>query len=118
MKSIINNTRRYDISMCRNGRIDIVARIAKLLSLADGDVIDIARHGNELYLYKKFDASNVPGAFRGLCHGNGNFIRVWSKDFTNFFFDMYDADSLRFACGQPVDIDNIRCVPIIYKHLI
>lgn len=118
MKSVLNNTRRYDISMFRNGRIDIVARIAKSLSLKDGDIIDIAQHNGEMYLYKKFNASDVPGAFRGLCHGTGNFIRVWSKDFTDIFFEMYEADSLRFACGQPVDIDGYRCIPIIYKHLL
>ena len=44
MKSILPNSRKHDISFHASGKIDISAHIAKKLSLAPGDVIDIA-HG-------------------------------------------------------------------------
>lgn len=42
MKSILPNSRKHDISFHPSGKIDISAHIARSLSLAQGDVIDIA----------------------------------------------------------------------------
>ena len=41
MKSILGNTRKADITFHDNGRINISARVSKLLELSHGDVIDI-----------------------------------------------------------------------------
>lgn len=51
MKTLLEHTRRPDITFCRNGRISITARVARILSLAQGDSINIAYGGGELLLF-------------------------------------------------------------------
>lgn len=43
--------RKPDISFFENGRIDISARVANMLLLAEGDIVDIAFHQGEYHLY-------------------------------------------------------------------
>ena len=59
MQSILGNTRKTDITFRADGRIDIAARVASLLSLHKGDVIDVLDGGGELYLYVKLHAPTV-----------------------------------------------------------
>lgn len=53
MQSILGNTRKADITFHDNGRINISARVSKLLELSHGDVIDIMDGQGEIYLYVK-----------------------------------------------------------------
>ena len=48
MIRLLENTRRPDITFNRNGRIFIAARVARLLSLAPGDALNIALNCNEI----------------------------------------------------------------------
>ena len=55
LKSILGRTRRPDISFSRNGRIELSSRVAQLLTLHKGDVIDVLiddRTG-DCFLYRK-----------------------------------------------------------------
>lgn len=85
MKSILPNSRKHDISFHPSGKIDISAHIARSLSLAPGDVIDIVCESGELYLYVKLRAGNYAGRHDGrvwaTAHGKGTF-RTWSKAMT------------------------------------
>ncbi|MCU6767354.1 hypothetical protein OCV73_00055 [Barnesiella propionica] len=56
-KLLGNTTRRPDITFYKNGRIDITARVARLLGISRGDVIDICTDGYEYYLYVRLHAS-------------------------------------------------------------
>jgi hypothetical protein len=68
MTSLIPNTRRPDISFHPDGRIDITARIAKLLQLEDGDVIDVAKSFDEYLLYVQLRADKCEGRHEATVH--------------------------------------------------
>jgi len=61
MTSILERTRRPDVTFYRDGRIDITAHAAIELGLKAGDVIDIARDGMEYYMYVSHKAEEVTG---------------------------------------------------------
>lgn len=85
MTNLLGNTRRPDVSFYANGRIDITARVAKLLSLQENDVIDIAVEGGEYLLYRKYKAESLIGRHEAQCHVTkrgifrSNNIRAYSK---------------------------------------
>lgn len=51
MVKLLEHTRRPDITFCRNGRILITARVARILSIRSGDTINIALSDGEHLLY-------------------------------------------------------------------
>ena len=51
IQSLLEKSRKADISFHRNGKIDITARVARLLSLRRGDVIDVGVDNTECFLY-------------------------------------------------------------------
>jgi len=59
--SILGHTRRADITFSRSGRIELSARLAKLLSLAPHDVVDILHddRNKECYVYCKHRANGT-----------------------------------------------------------
>lgn len=65
-----------------NGRIDITARVARIIGISTGDVIDVAVEGGEYYLYVVRKAEHCVGRHEGRCyptkHGSHNF-RAYSK---------------------------------------
>ena len=68
MHSILDNTRRPDVTFYPNGRIDITARVAKILDLHQGDVIDIADNGGiEYLLYIKYRGETLVGNHESVC---------------------------------------------------
>lgn len=86
MTTLLPNTRRPDVSFYANGRIDITARVAKMLSLKENDVIDIALQGGEYLLYRKYKAESLIGRHEAQCHVTkkrglfrSNNIRAYSK---------------------------------------
>ena len=85
MTTLLPNTRRPDVSFYANGRIDITARVAKMLSLHENDVIDIALQGGEYLLYRKYKAESLIGRHEAQCHVTkrglfrSNNIRAYSK---------------------------------------
>ncbi len=122
MHSILPNSRRHDIAIHASGRIDISARIARALSLAPGDVIDIARDNGEWYLYVKYRADNYTGNHRGrvwaTSNGKGTF-RTHSASIARAIFFATGTPLtgvLRFPCGTIINRDNQTFITIIYRN--
>lgn len=81
MQSLIGNNRRADISFFPNGRIDISARLSRLLSLQSGDTIDIKFDGYEYYIYVR-NRSPLGGRFEAQCfpsNKKGRHFRAYSR---------------------------------------
>lgn len=73
MENLVSATRKHDITFHRSGRIDISARLAKLLSLAPGDSVMIAKDCGEYYIYVSHRASQSDMPYRGkVYHANSN----------------------------------------------
>ena len=68
MTSILGNTRKPDVSFYSNGRIDIAARVVKVLGIERGDVIDVATDGDEYLLYVAHKGKEVSGAHEAQCY--------------------------------------------------
>lgn len=119
MKSLLPNSRKHDISFHASGKIDISAHIARKLSLAPGDVVDIVRESGELYLYVKLRAGNYAGRHDGrvwaTAHGKGTF-RTWSRAMAAAVLQTAGATgTLRCPCGMEFERDNKKYITIIYR---
>lgn len=119
MKSILPKSRKHDISFHPSGKIDISAHIARSLSLAPGDVIDIVCESGELYLYVKLRAGNYIGRHVGrvwaTARGKGTF-RTWSKALSNAVLRGAGASGLlNCPCGLEFERDNKKYITIIYR---
>lgn len=119
MKSILPNSRKHDISFHASGRIDISAHLARKLSLAPGDVIDIVEERGEWYLYVKLRAGSYVGRHNGkvwaTANGRGTF-RACSKPITKAVLAAASASvELRCPCGTEVERDNTKYITIIYR---
>lgn len=120
MKSIAPNSRKHDISFHASGKIDISAHIARKLSLAPGDVVDIVREAGELYLYVRLRAGNYAGRHAGrvwaTARGKGTF-RTWSRAMATAILKAAGstASTLRCPCGAEIERDNKKYITIIYR---
>lgn len=121
MKSLLSTSRKHDISFYASGRIDISAHVARKLSLAPGDVIDIACEYGELYLYVKLRAGQYSGRHVGrvwsTTHGKGTF-RTCSKKLTKAILAGAEAkgERLRCPCGREIERNNTKYITIIYRN--
>lgn len=123
MKSLLQDTRLPDISFYASGRIDITSRLAKVLGLQCGDVIDISRDGSELYLHKRLSRKLIFGKHAATCratHKNVrtcNNLRVYYKPLAVQILRMAGVtDIAKLPVGEPVTVSGVTAVPIIYKH--
>lgn len=122
MKSLVEINKLPDISFYPNGRIDITARLAKMLNLQCGDVIDISREGGEYYLHKRFQDFKPIGRHAACCYATHRYkntcnnLRVYYKPLTDHILALVGADVARLAVGEPVNVNGILAVPIIYKR--
>lgn len=124
MTSLLPNTRRPDIIFHPNGRIDITARIAKMLNLQGGDVIDVALSNGEYLLYVRLRATECVGRHDATVHPtnkgkrrNNNF-RAYSrrlcKAMRSAISGLSTEKSLRLPAGTPVLIEqNLTAIPLI-----
>ena len=113
--------RRPDISFYNTGRIDITARVARMLSLCEGDSIDVAAHYDELYLYVSHRHDSSVASFEGTCHstkkGSCNF-RAYSKRICQAIMKYSrTVDKALLPVGKP-SIDDVcgTIVPVIYLN--
>ncbi len=119
MKSILPNSRKHDISFHASGKIDISAHIARKLSLAPGDIIDIAHENGERYLYVKLRSGNYAGRHNGqvwaTANGKGTF-RTCSKALaTAMLAAAAVSGRLRCPCGAVIERNNTKYITIIYR---
>ena len=66
MQAILQTTRRPDVSFFPSGKIDITARVARLLDMHPGDVIDIAIDGSEYLLFVR--VRQASGSHEAMVH--------------------------------------------------
>lgn len=120
MKSLLSSSRKHDISFDASGLIDISAHVARKLSLAPGDVIDIMHEYGEWYIYVKLRAGSYTGRHIGrvwaTSHGKGTF-RTCSKKLVKAVLSGAEVkgNRLRCPCGMEVMRDNIKYITIIYR---
>ena len=118
MTNIIERTRRPDITFCRSGRINISARVARMLCLKKGDTINIANKNGEFLL---FAIPHRPGRHYAQCfpskNGSLNFC-VNSVALARAILNeaRVSAFSASFFVGYPIDIEGSIYLPIITKN--
>lgn len=121
MTTILQYTRRPDITFHGDGRIDITARVAKALALQPGDTIDIARDTGEYYLYVKH--RNAVGRHEAQCratnHGKTcNNMRAHSKQLCQAVLTVNgNCLEARLPVGEPISHPSLgTALPLIIKH--
>jgi hypothetical protein len=106
MTSILHHiSRRPDVSFYRNGRVDITSHIARQLTLAEGDIIDICANAGEYYIYIRHRRADAIGRHRAVCRptktGSRNF-RAYSVPLAHAMLRLTGLkDMARFPCGTP-----------------
>lgn len=109
-----------DIVFHRSGRIDITARVAKILSLARGDVIDILMNDSEVYLYVHYRSPAV-GRNEGAVYPTnkkGNHFRTSSRTLCRFMLCRYGGhEKVSLYVGKAIN-DKFKGIllPITLKH--
>lgn len=121
MQRIIATTRRPDISFYPSGRIDITAGVARALNLQQGDVIDVAIHGTERYIYVRLRAQNVNGRHSATVYatkrGSNNF-RCFSRQLCQAMLATATDSNrpLRIPAGQVIQHEQYgTMMALIYK---
>ena len=106
MTSLLPNSRRPDVIFHPNGRIDITARIAKVLQLQNGDVIDVAVSYEEYLLYVRLRATKCVGRHEATVHPtnkgkhrNNNF-RAYSQRLCKSIRSILNGFPLRNLCAS------------------
>lgn len=120
MESIISQARRPDITFFSNGRIDIAARITRILRLERGDVIGIGIHRGEHYLYVRFRSGERRGRYEGTCYpskGRSRHCRTCSVRLSRAMLSLCGGgERAGFATGCPVELPSFgTCIPIIVR---
>lgn len=121
MTTTLENTRKPDITFHATGRIDITARVVKVLSLHPGDVIDIAHDGGEYYLYVKH--RSAIGRHKAQCYATYkgktcNNLRAHSKQLCLAVLNINGNDNeARLPVGEPITHTTLGItLPIIIKR--
>ena len=121
MKSVLENSRKSDLTFWRDGHIDICARVSKALDLKAGDVIDIAvdeGFQREYYLYTRHTGGALNGRHAGTCRAvNGprsRYLRVNNKKLTRFVLrHTGEQEQAHVMCGEVTDTPLGRAMVII-----
>jgi hypothetical protein len=129
MQSLVPNSRRPDVTFYPYGRIDISSRVAVVLGLQRGDVIDVAEHKGEYLLYVRRRAKDVIGRHEAFvfpsCRGKryANNFRSYSRKLCQAMYEASQPPSnggdkkLRLSVGEPVTIENYgTAMPIITRN--
>lgn len=120
MISLIEHSRRADITFHRSGRIDIAARVARMLSLGEGDVVDIAEHFSELYVYVSRRADGIVGRYEATCRPTkrrSHNFRAHSVRLCRAMFargGCRHCSAMSVPVGVPIEIAGYGvCIPVI-----
>lgn len=120
MQNIIERTRRPDITFHKSGKIDITARVARILNLKQGDSINMAKDENgELFLFAQQNQigrhhAKVYKTCKSLNFRANSKLLYWSFIYT---YDVeITAEKVSFFCGEPLTINNKTYLPIITKN--
>lgn len=120
MNKLLEHTRRPDITFCRNGRIFITARVARILSLHPGDTINIIHDKGEYllfanrhdYLIGRHIARSYPTKKKSnnYCANSVALCKAILSAVNS------TADKVSFMVGEHIIQDEKVYVPIITRH--
>lgn len=123
---LISISRRPDITLCPDGRIDINARIAKTLSLQSGDVINIASANGEFFLYVAIRHDKCIGIYEGTVRPThrGKFLnnnyRTYSKSLYQAICRVINGGKgkkIRLPAGKAVTLKHYGIsIPLITRN--
>ena len=119
MKSILGITRKPDVTFYKNGRIDISSRVVKCLKIGKGDVIDIATHEGEFYLFIKHKAKDLRGTHEAHCYRSSKYgfnFRAYSKKLCLAMLRECQTEKAKIPVGEAIDLPEIGiAVPLITR---
>lgn len=121
MSTILGNTRRPDVTFYRSGRIDITSRVAKILNLGDGDVVNIDKQNGEWLLFVKLRNSFVIGTHEARCYaskkGSRNY-RAYSKRLCDaVLVECGETEKARLAMGEAIEFKHYGlAIPLIIHY--
>ncbi len=119
MIKLLENTRRPDITFCRNGRIYITARVSRILSLEPGDSINIAYDNGE-YLLFAVRHPNCRGRHIAQCFATKKGSHNLSANSVQLchsilLFANVNTDRASFMVGKAFERNSTTYLPIIIK---
>lgn len=123
MHSILGNTRKADFVFHSSGQIEISSSAAKILSLKQGDVIDVMVSGDDYYLYIRHHSPTVGHHECSVFKSNkgGHHFRAWSKKLCASILDNVpeSGQRARLCAGAPVRMKHYGiALPIIIKYIL
>lgn len=122
MTTILSASRRPDIVVFPDGRIDLRKRPVAALGIGEGDVVDIAVDRYERLLYVKYKADRAVGNHAARCirvHRSGVSLRLFSVQLARYILSLIPghAEEARLALGDPLETELGLAMPIILKPL-
>lgn len=121
MESLLQCTRRPDITFRRNGKIDISSHAAKMLGLERGDVIDVLKDRGEYYLYIRLrNPAGNHNARAFPTYGRGQHFRSWCQRLCTAMMQICGVDTdARLTVGEPLhDEAHGTLLPIITRCML
>lgn len=120
MTKLLTHTRRPDIIFYKSGRILITSRVAGLLSLNVGDVINVAVDGGE---YLLFAGKDMFGRHEARCRLSKKGGRTFVANSARLSRAMLDAckvngDRASLMIGEPTVRNGVTYLPVITSHLL
>ncbi|MBO4607843.1 MAG: hypothetical protein J5682_08090 [Prevotella sp.] len=120
IRAIIPMTRRGDVTIHADGRIDLSAHVSELLHLSDGDILNIAVTDDpvkEYYLYVVHRGEEVMGRHACRCHsvkGRGRYMRMFSKRLAGYLLrEVHACESVTFRAGETVEVAPIGLAMVL-----
>ena len=119
MIKLLAQTRRPDITFCRNGRIFITASVVRTLGLCPGDSINIAFHEEECLLFASQHHHGI-GRHVAQCYQTKTGSRNFCANSVALCRAMLKACNVNapraaFFVGQAITHLDRTYLPIIYK---
>lgn len=119
MHSLIETSRKADISFSAGGCIDIAAGLARRLNLHRGDVINVAADDGDLYLYVQHRAP-LQGRYKAQCmpsNRRGGHFRAYSRQLCKTMLDVFGMKGcVRCMTGETRELAGESYVTIITKR--
>ena len=117
MIKLLEHTRRPDITFCRNGRILITARVARLLSLRPGDSLNVAYINREYLIYAVHRENNI-GRHVAQCYPTKKHSRNYCANSVELCRSILSianvtTDRVSLMAGEPVNLNDTVYIPII-----
>lgn len=124
MTSLLEDSRRPDITFHNDGRIDITARLVRKLGIGKGDVIDVKTDGIEYFLYVRHRAADLSGTHEAQCYptnsGKSHNFRCYSARLCKALIGKVAASAkqLKLQAGSTVELPVIckPAVPLITRN--